>query len=242
MAGLMTDATAKETPVTVDPDDFRDLCSFCAEIDRARDHNLLLDLMPELTPDDFVLRETDDFVVIPGVGSVCDGYVIISPKAHVLSFGHLDASLDDQFQVVFGEVEHELSERYRQRVIAFEHGAESFRNRGGSCTDHAHMHVFPADPRLDLVSAIRADFELRPASRFLPEMREQVAQRRRPYLWLRGADGDMWVCDAPKALSQYIRRVIVSQLGRPGEWDWLVFPGTDHMRNTVRQLHRSRWR
>lgn len=238
----MTGTAADQSPDgDVNPDDFRDLCSFCAEVERAREHNLLLELMPDLRPDDFILRETSDFVVIPGVGSVCDGYVIISPKEHVLSFGYLDASLDAQFESLFADVAQKLSGLYDRPVIAFEHGAESFRNRGGSCTDHAHTHVFPADPRLDLVTALRADFDLRPAPRFLPAARDQVALRQRPYLWLRGADGDMWVCDAPKALSQYVRRMIVAQLGRTGEWDWLVFPGTAHMRATVERLHRSCW-
>lgn len=196
--------------------------------------------MPEFAPDDFILRDSGDFFVIPGAGSVCDGYVIISPKAHVLSFGHLDASLDSQLQAVFGDVERKLAGHYGRAVIAFEHGAESFRNRGGSCTDHAHMHVFPADPRLSLAAAVGTDFELRPVTQFLPSVREQVRTRHRPYLWLREG-GQMWVCDAPRALSQYVRRVITAQLGRPDEWDWLVFPGTGHMRATVAQLHRSRW-
>ena len=233
----MSDLTGQDYLDDVDPEDYADICSFCAEIGRRRAHNLLLELMPDLDPADFLLWETDEFVVVPGVGAVCDGYVVMSPKAHVLSFGHLHDGLDRQFDGLFHEVTGWLESRYGWPVMAFEHGAESFRNRGGSCTDHAHLHMFPADPVLDVVDVIRSDFGLRRVNRFLPAVREQVQQRHRPYLWLRGTGDDMWLCDAPKALSQYLRRVIVGQLGRPDEWDWAVFPGTDHMRRTMRRFH-----
>ena len=42
---------------------------------------------------------------------------------------------------------------------------------------------------------------------------------------------------APNALSQYIRRILVEQLGQPGEWDWAVFPGTKYMRATMEHFH-----
>jgi len=235
----MPDLVTKETPVTVDTEDYRHICSFCAEVNRAREHNLLLELVPDVDPADFVLWETSDFVVIPGVGSLCDGYVLISPKEHVLSFGHLDERLDGQLRTLFGELERWLSAQYGRPVVAFEHGAESFRNRGGSCTDHAHMHVFPADPRLDIVSGVQMDYELLRAEQLLPVLREQVQVRRCPYLWLRGPDSDMWMCDAPSAMSQYIRRVILRQLGRPDEWDWLVFPGTEYIRRTINRFRES---
>ena len=233
----MPELKAEEMAVAIDAEDYRDICGFCAEINMAREHNLLLNLMPDVDPRDFVLLETNDFVVVPGIGSVCDGYVLISPKEHVLSFGHLDERLDNQLAAVFGELERWLATRYGRPVIAFEHGAESFRNRGGSCTDHAHMHVFPADHRLDIIGAVQLDYRLRRTDRLLPPLCEQVQGRRLPYLWLRGPEGDMWICDAPTAMSQYIRRVIMSQLDRPDEWDWLVFPGTEYMRRTVQQFH-----
>jgi Diadenosine tetraphosphate (Ap4A) hydrolase and other HIT family hydrolases len=236
----MPDQVTQQPQADVDPDDYRDICSFCAEIRRAREHNLLLELMPDIDPADFILFETDNFVVVPGVGAVCDGYVVISPRSHVLSFGHLDESLDEEVVGLLQEVQGWLTAQYARPVLAFEHGAESFRNRGGSCTDHAHMHMFPADSSLDLVEVIRPTYSLRPVSQMLPAMREQVRQRYQPYLWLRGPAGDMWLCDAPAALSQYVRRVILGQLGRPDQWDWAVFPGIEHMRRTIERFHGGR--
>lgn len=231
-----TDVTYVEESV-VDHDDYRSICSFCAEISCRKEHNLLVELMPEIAIDDFILYETPRFTVVPGAGAVCDGYVMIVPKEHVLSFGHLDAAHDDELAKLLSTLGSHLESMFGEPIIAFEHGAESFRNRGGSCTDHAHMHVMPISREIDLLGPLSKDFELRRATEFAPALRDQVQERRRPYLWLRTTDGLMWICDAPNALAQHIRRIIVDQLGRPGEWDWAVFNGVEHLRATVRRFN-----
>ncbi|WOX12304.1 HIT family protein [Streptomyces sp. N50] len=236
----MTGETSGFLPVTtpdlndlVRHEDYQEICSFCAEIHLKSEHNLLGELLPDYAAEDFILFESDHFVVIPGVGAVCDGYVLISPKEHVLSFGHLSPTLDAELDDVCQRTAGFLRKHYGRRVLAFEHGAESFRNRGGSCTDHAHMHMFPAVPEIDIATGVRRDFELRSVNDFLPALRHQVQERQKPYLWLRSDDGRMWICDAPSALSQYVRRIIVGQLGRADEWDWAVFPGIEHLCSTI---------
>jgi diadenosine tetraphosphate (Ap4A) HIT family hydrolase len=221
----------------VDHEDYRDICSFCAEVSRSVDHNLLAELMPDVDVGRFILHETSRFVVIPGVGAVCDGYVLIVPKEHVLSMGHLDRSHDAEIDDLLERLDSYLHKQYGKSITAFEHGAESFRNRGGSCTDHAHMHVMPIGDEVDLLGPLRKEFDMRPAQEFFPALRSQVIERKRPYLWLRTATGRMWTCDAPNALSQYVRRILVDQLGRPGEWDWAVFPGTEYLRATISKFH-----
>jgi diadenosine tetraphosphate (Ap4A) HIT family hydrolase len=230
---------AAQVEVVVDHDDYRSICSFCAEISGRPEHNLLIELMPESPTEDFILYETPRFTVVPGAGAVNDGYVFIIPKEHVLSFGYLDEAHDEELARLLDTLSGHLEKTFGRPIIAFEHGAESFRNRGGSCTDHAHMHVMPIDPQIDLVGPLSEEFEVRQATELLPAIRDQVQERRQPYLWLRTTDGLMWICDAPHALAQHIRRIIVDRLGRPGEWDWAVFSGVEHMRATVRSFRES---
>jgi diadenosine tetraphosphate (Ap4A) HIT family hydrolase len=168
---------------------------------------------------------------------VCPGYVLIVPKAHVLSAGHLDEDHDAEFDDLATRLESYLQAQFGRPITAFEHGAESFRNRGGSCTDHAHIHVFPAAAEVDLPAELWKEFALRRVHGLPSPAREQVQGRQRPYLWLRTQSGEEWMCDAPHALSQYVRRILVAQLGRPDEWDWAVFPGIDHIRATIERFH-----
>lgn len=230
---------ASHVEVVVDNDDYRSICSFCAEISGRPDHNMLVELMPDTSIEDFILYETPRFTVIPGAGAVGEGYVFIIPKEHVLSFGYLDAEHDAELAQLLNTLTAHLEKVFGEPVIAFEHGAESFRNRGGSCTDHAHMHVMPISAQIDLVGPLSKEFELRRTDELLPAIRDQVQERRQPYLFLRTTDGLMWICDAPHALAQHIRRIIVDLLGRPGEWDWAVFSGAEHIRSTVQSFRES---
>src|SRR4051812_8153945 len=61
-------------------------CSFCAE--------LVGSVVPEFVqvyPDlrDRLVRETDNFVVIPSLGQLAAGHLLAIPKAHVHSFGQV---------------------------------------------------------------------------------------------------------------------------------------------------------
>jgi hypothetical protein len=215
--------------------DYRDICGFCAELEKRPDNNVLHALMPSIALSQFILSESDNFAIIPAVGSFVDNYVLLVPKSHVLSFGFLPPEVDDEFDSVFGSIVRSLSAE-GEGVVAFEHGAESFRNRGGSCTDHAHMHIFPATAALDVREDISAEFEVRQVAPALAPLRHQVEVRKKPYLWMRGLDGSALICDAPEALSQHVRRVIFARMGRPDEWDWAVFPGVEHMTATMSQF------
>lgn len=228
-----------ETPTSVECEDYRDICGFCAEINQVSEYNLLWELFPEHDLGDFLLCETENFVVIPAVGAACDGYVLISPRAHVLSFAHLDPALDGELSDLLRRLGDHLLRLFGHRVWAFEHGAESFRNRGGSCTDHAHITMFPAKPGIDLVRAVGGHFVLHAVADHLPELSRQVLERRTSYFWIRAVDGRMWICDAPHTLSQFLRRAIFRDLGRPDEWDWAVFPQKAHVRATLGRFHET---
>ena len=220
----------------IDHNDYKDICAFCAEVNAVPEHNAFARLIPDVAPAHCVLHETEHFVVIPCVGSACNGYVLIVPKEHVLSIGHLNGKYDAELTALMGQICDYLTGHYGLPVVAFEHGAESFRNRGGACTDHAHVHFLPASSQVDLVSRTRADFELRRVTDLSSATHAQVAERRRPYLWIREQNETMWICDAPDALSQYIRRILLAQLGCADEWDWAVFPGSEFIRLTIRQF------
>lgn len=222
--------------IEIDHDNYRGICAFCAEVNGVAAHNAFARLMPDVDPANCVLYETRRFVVIPCVGAACDGYVLIVPKEHVLSIGHLNCGHDAELAALVNRVFGYLSEQYGLPVVAFEHGAESFRNRGGACTDHAHVHFLPASSGIDLVSLTRADFQLRRVTDLSIAARCQVSERQRPYLWIREQDEAMWICDAPDALSQYLRRILLAQLGRGDEWDWATFPGVEFIRSTIQRF------
>jgi diadenosine tetraphosphate (Ap4A) HIT family hydrolase len=216
--------------------DLRDLCTFCAEIEGRDEHNLLRRLLGPGVGTSYLLAETENFVLIPGVGSLMPGYMLAVPRRHVLSFGHLPLRHAAELDGLLERAERWIQRLHGRGTLMFEHGPASFVERGGSCTDHAHLHVVPSPPGVDLLPGMERDFDVRPGGGVLETTHAQITSGRGPYLFLRQPSGSSYVCDAPKAMSQHLRRDLVAQCGMEGEWDWEVFPGTDQIRETIRSF------
>lgn len=219
--------------------EYREICTFCAEMERREPHNLVRDLLGADVGDSYLLEETESFVVMPGVGSLTRGYVMVVPREHVLSFGHLPLGLERELDELVASVEEWQARTYERPTILFEHGPATFTERGGSCTDHAHLHVVPVPDHVDLAPVLHRDFEVRRVEGLLPGVTGHIRAGRGPYLFLRHHDGNAYICDAPKAKSQHLRRELASQLGIGDEWDWSLFPGDEHMAATIRDYRRG---
>lgn len=211
---------------------YQDVCSFCAEIERRTEYNLFHELMGNDVAFTYLLYETSNFVVMPSIGSLMPGYLLVVPKLHVLSFGHLPSELDAELQSILATLVEWHSSTFSTKSIFFEHGSVSFTKRGGSCTDHAHLHIVPVPKSVDLVAGMYRDFSTRCVAD-LAALRAQV-ESDLPYLLLRHHDGSVYVADAPHAKSQHLRRDLVHQLGLGEVWDWSVFPGAEHILATIR--------
>lgn len=212
------------------PDDDA-LCTFCWAI-RNDPRNLYRTVVDLPVRSSYLLYSSPRFVVIPEIGSFEPGYLIVAPKAHILSFGHLETTYDVELALVLRDVAEWVVANFRSNCIMFEHGPVSPSQRGGACTDHAHLHVAPVPDGIDLRQSLEAHLRVRRVPEWLPAAREQVA-RQMPYLFLRHTDASMWICDAPQARSQEFRRDLVLQLGLDDIWDWAAFPGSRHIVKTI---------
>lgn len=126
-------------------------CTFCAELTGEETNNLLRIVLREGCTTR-VVRETENFVVLPTIGQIVEGYLLIVSKQHYLSFGHIPAQCFREFMNLKEETRQVLSEVYTSPIF-FEHGPISESKRGGCCVEHAHLHVVPA--RIDLLDKLK---------------------------------------------------------------------------------------
>ena len=93
-----------------------------------------------------ILYETEHFIAIPGLGAFFDGYIMICPKRHIMSFAELTESEFDEFLQVLDDLRFVLKSIYKKDIFVFECG--SGRNGGGKHSTsivHAHIHLAPTD-------------------------------------------------------------------------------------------------
>ena len=103
-------------------------CVFC-NIDKSKLENTIID-------------ETDNFIVLPAVGSLVDGYLIIVTKKHINSMSELNADEQKEYELLIQKYRNLFKNIYEKYPIIFEHGTPIINsNMKASSVVHAHIHI-----------------------------------------------------------------------------------------------------
>jgi len=212
-------------------------CSFCSEINGHWMHSLFDEMLKihgidkQSFPTRFLYKD-DDFIVLPMIGQMVEGYLLIIPVNHYMSYSHLELRLYDKLQRLKNVVSKILTLTYGVPMF-FEHGPMAHSMRAGSCCDHAHIHAVPMN--VDISDELaQSGFDVR-TIQSLSDLKSQF-EREQPYLYYENQEGRAIVMDAPSVPSQYIRRLIAEKLDWGDKWDWMLHFNIGYLRNTVENL------
>ena len=84
-------------------------CNFCC-IDKSKIYNTLIE-------------ETNNFIVIPSLGSLVDGYILIVAKKHFYNMFELDNNLLLEYYGLIDKYRNIFKNIYKKFPIVFEHGS-----------------------------------------------------------------------------------------------------------------------
>jgi len=174
-----------------------------------------------------ILFETEHFYVVPGAGALIDGYIMLVPKTHVLSFAALPEEQREEFFLVLYAIKSIVSAIYKKPVIAFENGTGRF---GGGKHEtsilHAHFHFMPID--LNILKAVQK-VGVHPT---YIEENELFKYGTYPYRliidqrnnWFIASDADDYY---PR---QLVRQVVADHIGlEEGAYNWRSHPDREKM-------------
>jgi diadenosine tetraphosphate (Ap4A) HIT family hydrolase len=213
-------------------------CEFCAEVRHRDVNNFFRVILPEGAYRRAVLYENGGAAVIPSVGALTPGHVLVVPIGHYHSFAQLPPASFKAAMHAANDALAALRETYAVDVVAFEHGPVDGATNSGACSDHAHLHLLPLPGGLmgngpvDSLPwrQMSAESLFGAARAFTKDERGYVA------LWDRGA----WhIAPGEQVVSQHLRRVIADKLGRSDQWDWSVFPNVEEVVRTIDDLEGS---
>jgi len=180
------------------------------------------------------LFETANFAVIPSLGSLVPGWLMVVPRTHVICAGALSLDLVHEMQQLSSQVVAHLERSFGQ-VCIFEHGPSTWRKSTGCSVDHAHLHIVPVG--FDLAAA---------AQPFMPSnsdwqygdwgsCREAYLQGL-DYLYIEQPVGLGRISTNTEFPSQVFRKAIAQQLGIIEQFSWRDFPKFDVAARTVEAL------
>ena len=89
-----------------------------------------------------ILEETTYFYVIPAVGSLVVGYVLIICKRHIYSMAELNNKEQKEYENLIEKYRNIFKNIYKKYPIVFEHGSPNIENKTkANSIDHAHTHI-----------------------------------------------------------------------------------------------------
>jgi SAM-dependent methyltransferase len=134
-----------------------------------------------------------------------------------------------------------IKEEFGGSVVLVEHGSSGHQHApSGACIDHAHIHLFPVEDRVD-----SARFQV-PGSRLIYDLAELnvLAHTGKNYYYYCALDcSDRfkgYLAVEPRLKSQQARRTWAYALGRHDEWDWALFPFLGNAQVTATRLRRDK--
>ena len=134
-------------------------CCLCSQIAGWKENDLIARLLPPDQPyARRIIFESASFAVVPSLGPLVRGHMLLCPKAHVRSFAQVYDNLHTEYEEVKARLSAVLREKYAAEITLFEHGMAATGDRILCTVDHAHMHFVPLPPAFDAGPANRLEW------------------------------------------------------------------------------------
>ena len=179
------------------------------------------------------LFSSENFVALPSIGAIVEGWLLLVPKNHFISIGALPDHLFGEMDAFKRLLQSALTDCYGP-VAAFEHGPSQERRSVGCGVDHAHLHLVPVAFDLATIAQpmLPTGAEWKPATidgcRDSHRRGEDYLYVEQPLGYGRVATGEIG--------SQVFRRVIASEIGDSDNYNWREHPHIDKVMATVARI------
>ena len=181
-----------------------------------------------------IIYQSKNFFVVPGLGAFYDGYVMLCPRRHVMSFAELNDEEHEEFLQVLDDIRYILKYVYHKEIFVFECG--SGRNGGGKHATsivHAHIHFAPTDmPVLKCVQKSGIHPGL-----ICPNDLHQYGEY--PYMLYIDQEDNWYIASDPNSYypRQHPRQVLADYMGLArGEYNWRKFDHIEKMEQIYEEI------
>lgn len=160
-----------------------------------------------------IILTSENFVVLPSIGQLGEGHLMIVSKAHHTAVAQLDIRSREELVVVSNRVRTWMQSRIAQHVVLFENGDPAGNGRMGCTISHLHVHLVASNRPM---TGLQMAFGLLGAECIrgldaLPRLRDAYS-----CIEFASAEGLLVRRRLP---SQTLRKVVADQLGSK-RWDW----------------------
>lgn len=174
-----------------------------------------------------VICETQNFRVIPTVGSLIEGYVLIVTKNHINSLSELTREQKIEYENLVNKILKIFQKLYGRTPILFEHGTPNIQNSmSATSIIHAHSHIVNFNFKNE--SEILEKYNFTPIQNFKDVKREN-------YIYYVSDNETKYVSYNFDSISQLMRILIANEIDKGEQYNWRKF---DFKENIVTMLNK----
>jgi diadenosine tetraphosphate (Ap4A) HIT family hydrolase len=204
-------------------------CDFCNELSGNSENSF--DRIYGGHRESRILSRSSQFAVIPSLGQIVEGYLLVLPINHFRALGDLPGPFLQEFAAICERVEKTLKDQYGPYIL-FEHGTRS-EGVGGCGIYHAHLHATPLAGVPDPVDVLKMRFPYTELTD-LNEIRERSTGLS-SYLFCQDSHARLYLFDTGPLPSQYMRKLLADALGNQ-DWDWRTAGTEERLLATMLRL------
>jgi ATP adenylyltransferase len=171
------------------------------------------------------LYETQNFLIIPSIGPLVLGQVMIVSKDHDINL----LSMSKEYIKEFLEIAKHFEVVIGGNALFAEHG--SFNDQtGGKCIDHVHVHILPGFQ--DYFNILDDILPISSVSDAPDKVFDQHSIES-PYILTFNSQNQVRLYEAYNSHSQMVRRAICAKVGR-NDWNWRDNERIDLIQQTIK--------
>ena len=173
-----------------------------------------------------ILDETNHFYILPTVGSLVDGYILVVSKRHINSMSELTKNEMNEYNFIIKKYRNIFRDIYGKYPIVFEHGSPVSDNsiRANSVI-HAHSHIVN-HAYLDEPKIIKR-------LNFKPIQRIEDIKSNENYIMYINNNNFKYVTYNFEPISQLMRKLIAKDLKYEDKFDWKKEKFMDNIIKTI---------
>lgn len=168
------------------------------------------------------------FRVMPTLGQIVEGHLLITPVEHYRAIAELPGKGLEELESLFRLTRSALTQKYGNCVF-FEHGMRG-ESSGGCGIDHAHVHAVPV-AGTDVLNLLTNEFN----GAKIDALTDIKTGVRGSYLFFEDASSVRYVFSVDSLPSQYMRRLVAESIGK-ADWDWRTIGREPQLHSTMHRL------
>lgn len=205
-----------------------DGCNICNEINNDsinEDGNELHNL---IRSGETILWKNKYFTIIPSVGPLNHGHVMIIPNRHIISYHFLSLEERNSLSQIKRVLRKYNQMKFNTNTEFFEHGTGTDNNYCGSCISHAHLHSIPVNYSIKQFLNKLNMWKINKDTLY-----DSNIDVKNGYLLVQDIYYNYWFNNIDIFPSQILRKYYSMYLVENKQWDWRIYPNISLLKGVI---------